>query len=242
MAEPLIRIRNTVEDPADANMKKKHEIKPMAAGNLPRDQPESTDIAKTYEPTPDERSAIDTLQARRKRTPKLRVTEQKGKSVVSLDHPDMATGEALLMNTLGTTEPDFLHGIINQLANAACCGPKVNEGAVNFLLSVVKGIDPKDQLETMLAAQMGTVHMLTMTFAWRLANADNIPARQNAEIAFNKFARTFTMRMEALKRYRSTGEQKVTVEHVTVNEGGKAIVGNVAHGGQGASKKPETTS
>jgi hypothetical protein len=142
MAEPLIRIRNTVEDPADANMKKKHEIKPMAAGNLPRDQPESTDIAKTYEPTPDERSAIDTLQARRKRTPKLRVTEQKGKSVVSLDHPDMATGEALLMNTLGTTEPDFLHGIINQLANAACCGPKVNEGAVNFLLSVVKGIDP----------------------------------------------------------------------------------------------------
>jgi hypothetical protein len=48
--------------------------------------------------------------------------------------------------------------------------------------------------------------------------------------------------MEALKRYRSNGEQKVTVEHVTVNEGGKAIVGNVMQGGPGVAEKPETTS
>jgi hypothetical protein len=33
--------------------------------------------------------------------------------------------------------------------------------------------------------------------------------------------------MEALKRYRSGGEQKVTVQHVSVSEGGQAIVGNV---------------
>jgi hypothetical protein len=33
--------------------------------------------------------------------------------------------------------------------------------------------------------------------------------------------------MEALKRYRTGGQQKVIVEHVTVNEGGQAIVGHV---------------
>jgi hypothetical protein len=38
--------------------------------------------------------------------------------------------------------------------------------------------------------------------------------------AFNKLARTFAAQLEALKRYRTGGEQKVTVEHVTVNEGG----------------------
>ena len=38
--------------------------------------------------------------------------------------------------------------------------------------------------------------------------------------------------MEALKRYRSKGEQRVYVERVTVNEGGQAIVGPVAHGGR----------
>jgi hypothetical protein len=37
-----------------------------------------------------------------------------------------------------------------------------------------------------------------------------------------------------LKRYRSKGEQKVVVEHVTVNEGGQAIVGNVETGGGGS--------
>jgi hypothetical protein len=32
------------------------------------------------------------------------------------------------------------------------------------------------------------------------------------------------------------GQQHVTVKHVTVNEGGQAIVGNVSHGGQGGGK------
>ena len=43
--------------------------------------------------------------------------------------------------------------------------------------------------------------------------------------------------MEALKRYRNAGEQTVRVEHVTVNEGGQAIVGNVTHRGRGGPPK-----
>ena len=33
--------------------------------------------------------------------------------------------------------------------------------------------------------------------------------------------------MDTLKRYRTGGEQKVTVQHVSVNEGGQAIVANM---------------
>ncbi len=109
------------------------------------------------------------------------------------------------------------------------------------MLSVVKGIEPKDHVETMLAAQMAAVHNATMTFARRLNHVDNIPQQDSAERAFNKLARTFAAQVEALKRYRTGGEQKVTVEHVTVNEGGQAIVGNVTHGGRGASKKQGAT-
>ena len=69
-----------------------------------------------------------------------------------------------------------------------------------------------------------------MTFARRLAHVDNIPQQDSAERAFNKLARTFATQMEALKRYRTGGEQKVTVQHVTVSEGGQAIVGNVTQG------------
>jgi hypothetical protein len=59
---------------------------------------------------------------------------------------------------LGPTEPDFLNGILNQLANPASLGQKIDELRRNFLLTIVKGIEPKDQLETMLAAQMAPVH------------------------------------------------------------------------------------
>lgn len=71
----------------------------------------------------------------------------------------------------------------------------------------------------MLAAQMAAVHMATMTFARRLAHVDNIAQQASTERAFNKLARTFAVQLEALKRYRTGGEQKVTVQHVTVNEG-----------------------
>ena len=45
-----------------------------------------------------------------------------------------------------------------------------------------------------------------------------------------KMLRTFTAQMEALKRYRTGGQQKVTVEHVHVTAGGQAIVGVVNRG------------
>ena len=82
------------------------------------------------------------------------------------------------------------------------------------MLSVVEGIAPKDEVEAMLATQMAAVHMASMTFARRLAHVDNIPQQDSAERAFNKLARTFTAQVDALKRYRTGGQQKVTVEHV----------------------------
>ena len=149
---------------------------------------------------------------------------------LSLDHPDETYRFYLLMEALGTPEPDFCGPLLTQLARAATHGQNVNERAINFMVSVIKGVQPKDQVETMLAAQMAAVHILTMDFARRLNNVDTVLQQDSAERAFNKLARTFAAQVEALKRYRTGGEQKVTVEHVTVNLGGKAIVGNMTHG------------
>jgi hypothetical protein len=48
--------------------------------------------------------------------------------------------------------------------------------------------------------------------------------------------------MEALKRYRTGGEQKVTVQHVSVSEGGQAIVGNVTQAAHGATPEKAANS
>jgi hypothetical protein len=43
--------------------------------------------------------------------------------------------------------------------------------------------------------------------------------------------------VETLKKYRTGGEQKVTVQHVTVSDNAQAIVGNVLAGGGDDKKK-----
>jgi hypothetical protein len=163
-----------------------------------------------------------------------------GTQNVTPDHPDHVTALCLISEATGTKDLDFLNGLIGQLATASSSGPNLQEGALNFALAVVKGIAPRDQMEALLAAQMAATHKLTMTFAHRLATAQSIPQQDTAERVFNKLARTFATQLEALKRYRSAGEQTVRVEHVTVNAGGQAIVGNVAPG-RGAPQKADAT-
>jgi hypothetical protein len=196
--------------------------------------------AKAYKPEPREKETAEAFLARRraqKPAPKLTVAEKRGVTELGIDHPDLAIGQVLLMEALGTCQTEFMGGLLKQLANAATQGKEIDQHATNYMLAMVTGIEPKDQVEAMLAAQMAAVHNAMMTFARRLNHVDNIPQQDSAERAFNKLGRTFAAQVEALKRYRTGGQQKVTVEHVTVNAGGQAIVGNVETPGDGAPSK-----
>jgi hypothetical protein len=191
----------------------------------------ASDPAEIYTPTPEEAEALAAFTAARKgrkASARLEIKKTAASIEIGVDHKDALTGQLVLMQALGTTDFDFFAGFLNQLLNAGNKGQQPDELGVNFMLSVVKGVEPHDQVEAMLAAQMAATHMATMAFARRLAHVENIPQQDSASNAFNKLTRTFAAQMEALKKYRSTGEQKVTVEHVTVHAGGQAIVGNVA--------------
>ena len=193
---------------------------------------------KKKEPDPVEverdRVALAKYIERRKNllSARVKIPDGDGVAKLALDHPDKRIGQMHLMQAFATADHDFAYGILTQLANAGSRVKDVDEAEVNFMLSVIKGIEPKDQIETMLAAQMATVHMATMTFASRLAHVESIEQQDSAERSFNKLLRTFGTQMETLKRYRTGGEQKVTVQHVSVSEGGQAIVGNVTQSGQ----------
>ena len=179
---------------------------------------EHTGSKAAYEPTPAERDAVKKVAARLEGnlSVRLKVVSKDGAvAKVAIDHPNEIIGHALLMEVVKAGDPDFLHGILGQLAKASLDGPEIDERGLNFMLSIIKGIEPRDQVETMLAAQMAAVHMASMTFSRRLACVENIPQQDSAERAFNKLTRTFTSQMETLKRYRTGGEQKVTVQHVS---------------------------
>ena len=147
----------------------------------------------------------------------MKLVNDADKSRLVPNHGDEFMGKLLLADALGAADLDFSDGLISQLANAGAKGQKVDVQALNFMLSVVKGIRPKDQVKSMLAAQMAGIHMATMTMVRRLAEAELIDQQNSAERALNKLARTFASQMEALKRYRTGGEQKVTVQHVSVS-------------------------
>lgn len=93
--------------------------------------------------------------------------------------------------------------------------------------SSIKEIAPKDHIEGMLAAQMIATHHAVMN-CYRLAvESRTFDIMNNVYNSANKLTRTYTMQMEALNRHRGKGQQKMTVEHVHVNSGGQAIIGNV---------------
>jgi hypothetical protein len=182
-------------------------------------------VAASKRSSPEERTAIGRPRVTKTTGSTLRLRVQD--TTIFIDHEDPSVGWPLLQDALGFSDRDFLNVLLKQLANASANDGHVNEDDLNFMVSVIKGIEPKDQIETMLAAQMAGIHNAIMTFTRRLANVENIPQQDSAERALNKLARTFVSQMEALKRYRTGGEQKVTVQHVSVSEGGQAIVGNV---------------
>jgi hypothetical protein len=155
--------------------------------------------------------------------PRLKVVNSETCPMISLEHPDQSVAARLLLRAMGSVSANFVEGILTQVSGAI----SHDEKKLNFVLDVIKGIKPNDQVEAMLATQMAMTQMAFMTFAQRLARAEYIQEQDSAVNPLNKLARTYTAQMEALKRYRTAGEQKVTVQHVSVNDGGQAIVGDV---------------
>jgi hypothetical protein len=145
----------------------------------------------------------------------------------SIDHPDSELGEQLMAEALGVADRDAMHGILRQLVKASVKDERPDEVNLAFMISMVKSIKPRDSVEAMLVAQMVSVHVMAMRCAYHLANAEDIARQDSAGRALGRLARTFPAQMEALNRYRNNGEPAVTVQNVSVGDGGKAIVGNV---------------
>ena len=83
---------------------------------------------------------------------------------------------------------------------------------------------------------MAGINSLLMQYIGSLTNAGTTSEIEIIGNQFNKLARTFLMQMDARQRYRFGGDQKVSVQNVSVNDGGQAIVGNVTQNASGNDK------
>jgi hypothetical protein len=177
--------------------------------------------ATTLEPTEAEQAEVRTLAKRKKarrRAPRFAVHQQEGGPTQMAPagvHADAAA--ARVMNAFGITSNDLAERLMMQIITAThlqSSNEPVAEGTLNAALAAVTGIAPRDEAEAMLAAQMVGVHWLAMDL---LRKANDRARLNDAGNMAVKLLRTFTAQMEALKRYRSAGEQRVVVQHQHVN-------------------------
>src|SRR3954454_24931628 len=100
---------------------------------------------------------------------------------------------------------------------------------MNGAISDLVGINPKDELEGMMAAQLIASHHAAMECYRRAMGPEqSFEGRRENLAQAGKLSRTHVLLVEALNRHRGKGQQKVTVEHVHVHAGGQAVVGMVA--------------
>jgi hypothetical protein len=94
-------------------------------------------------------------------------------------------------------------------------------------LGLLKGIKSEGEIEGMLATQMVGTHNAAIECLRRAMHPEQTfeGRDQNLKHAA-KFLAIFTGQMDALNKNRGKGQQKTTVEHIHVEAGTNAIVGN----------------
>lgn len=163
------------------------------------------------------------------------------KGVVTLD-PASWKGE--LRRLGGSRSDDFNLVLINQAARSTWLGNTPDaagrEQLTKASMAVLVGIDPKDEIEGMIAAQLYAAHNAAMECMRRaMIPEQSFDGRKENLAQANKLSRSFAALSEALDRHRGKGQQKVTVEHVHVHAGGQAVVGALAQQGGGGTPRSE---
>ena len=132
---------------------------------------------------------------------------------------------------------------INEIGKLLWVHPDASEEAVHSrilrALELYEGLEPMDAAEGMLAMQMVGTHDAALECLKRAAlDNQTFEGRDMALKHAQKLMSLYMQQLAALNKHRGKGQQKVTVEHVNVQAGGQAIVGNVE---QGQSKSSQTT-
>ena len=89
------------------------------------------------------------------------------------------------------------------------------------------GAKPRDEIETMLLAQMAAVHISFMTYSRHLNVRPSIYDQNIAERALNRLARTYFQSNGGTAAQPQRRGKRSAEQQVSVAAGGQAIVGSI---------------
>ena len=145
---------------------------------------------------------------------------------------DLSAWRDQFLQAFGTTEATIAEALFNQLINALQTDPAkpVSGSTANLALALLHRLAPNNEVEAMLCVQLVLAHFSSMDTSRRGLHADQSAGGRQAYLGLaRKLMALFTTQVETLNRLRGkTVVQKVIVERVNVEAGGKALVGAVS--------------
>ncbi len=133
--------------------------------------------------------------------------------------------------------PDVVKAIMSPLINLIANRDGDDTGsALNKSITLIAASDPKNQLELMLATQLAMTH-ITLGKGSRLLdqNYKDVQTINSLGNLYTKLSRLGIDQINTLERMKGKGQQKIIVEKVNIEAGGKAAIG--VYEGVGANAK-----
>lgn len=140
----------------------------------------------------------------------------------------------------GSINSSFVSSLLSLAINAAPVSPGNNTAdEANALMATLLSLKPQDEIESMMITRLVVLHKNSMNIMAKAWQTDRVDFASSYTNSATKLMRCYNETLETLNRYRRKGEQKITVQHVNVSDGGQAIVsGNTTTIG-GSTKKTE---
>ena len=109
---------------------------------------------------------------------------------------------------------------------------RIGTDCAALALDAANSIQAGNSLEKMLAHQLAVAHKCALEVAGKAFFQSDAVEKARSFNVSARMMETFQKGLLILQRLRSGGAQTIVVQHVTVKEGGQAIVGNVRTGGK----------
>lgn len=207
-----------------------------------QDQEEKLPVKKRKLTTEEESSIARIKEKRLSNTGPLYYSTKDGKKEtleLSID-PTLEKEEAVdlydarMLNTTGAANSTVGMQLFNNLAKAMVpANASVNEisNQMGTVAQLMQAFAPQDEYEGQLISQLVILHEHSMEWLGKAMSTERVDF---ANVYLNGASKLLTRHHETLDtllKYRRRGEQRMTVEHVHVHNGGQAIVGTITTGG-----------
>ena len=170
--------------------------------------------------------------------------EREASELLTVDRPPkISSGEVVTRKHSGETfKPGIIRDTLKDGGRVAIDASidrtdlmlKSNFNIVALAVDAADSIKAENSLEKMLAHQMALCHKAAFELMDKsLSQRDTVEQVRLSNAAARLMA-TFQQGLLTIQRLRNNGNQTVTVQHVHVEPGGQAVIGNVQAGGCGA--------